>query len=58
MVLVTNTPQEGRAVAQAVSRWLPAAEAAFAPGQAVGFVVDKGALSSDCCISAYLAAIA
>jgi hypothetical protein len=35
---------EGRAVAQAVSRWLPTAAAGFATGQHVGFVVDKAAL--------------
>jgi hypothetical protein len=35
----------GRAIAQAVSRWLPTAAAGFAPGSGqVGFVVDKVAL--------------
>jgi hypothetical protein len=36
--------QNGLAVAQAVSRWLPTAAALFASGQHVGFVVDKTAL--------------
>jgi hypothetical protein len=38
----------GRAIAQAVSRWLPTAAARFDPGSGqVEFVVDKVALGRD-----------
>jgi hypothetical protein len=46
IVMINNyMPIGGRAIAQAVSRWLPTAAARFKPGSShVGFVVDKVAL--------------
>jgi hypothetical protein len=42
---VSKVISMGRAIAQAVSRWLPTAAARFKPGSGlVGFVLDKVAL--------------
>jgi hypothetical protein len=42
--MLVITVQTGRAVAQAVSHWLPTEGPGSRPGRHVGFVVDKAAL--------------